>query len=90
MIKCETIKFQNGNGGYSNADISAAALNVSNSLISSVQNHLNVADQSVSSINPALLHIFDSYVFATMFSLITINCGKFYLPFLYLNHLYQI
>ncbi|VDM92019.1 unnamed protein product [Litomosoides sigmodontis] len=52
---------ENGNGGYSNADISAAALNVSNSLISSVQNHLNAADQSVSSINPALLHIFDSF-----------------------------
>ncbi|VBB28620.1 unnamed protein product [Acanthocheilonema viteae] len=52
---------ENGNGCYSNTNISAAAVNVSNSLISSVQNHLNITDQSITSINPALSHIFDSF-----------------------------
>ncbi|CAG9530548.1 unnamed protein product [Cercopithifilaria johnstoni] len=55
------LKEENSNGGYSSADISSAALNVSNSLISPAQNHVNVTDQSISSINSALLHIFDSF-----------------------------
>ncbi|VDK89014.1 unnamed protein product, partial [Onchocerca ochengi] len=43
---------ENGNGGYSNAD--------SNSLLSSVQNHLNATNQSVSTITSAIPHILDS------------------------------
>lgn len=57
------VEFQNGNGGYSNADISVAALNLSNSLFSSVQNYFSAPDQTVSSVNSALSHLLESYVF---------------------------
>ncbi|EJD76341.1 hypothetical protein LOAG_16689 [Loa loa] len=54
-------KLENSNGGYNSADISAAALNASNCLLSSVHNRLIAANQSASSVSSTLPHLLDSF-----------------------------
>ncbi|VDM13907.1 unnamed protein product [Wuchereria bancrofti] len=46
---------ENGNGN------AVTALNASNSLLTSIQNHLNATDQSIASLSTSLAHILDSF-----------------------------